>query len=191
MSSNCTNFKLCGNNKHPKFAICSDCLVMFRKQLVFPNEEITCPICLECTNQSVKHPAGCGHSICQSCCQEVWPKPYKPINPNVYGMTTNCGCVHCTTGSLCVAQQQALRSSSRWNEFMAATRAHEHAYHIQNRDRYNMKNCSICRAKLNDAKDILFREITTTLGTVEYKHCFRTNKEHSSITLHEDDQKNT
>lgn len=156
----CPNFRFCKEWAPPWYFNChsnrcGSCNDSFRKNLEFVDEILECPICL--TNQPVhiKHPAGCGHSVCSGCFEEMWrPKRPVDIDPHDYGFSSGCTCTECKSYPVgCEAEltKWRERAPDDYNEYKFADEVQDDDFDTKCEERADCSKCSICRASVQDA----------------------------------------
>jgi hypothetical protein len=145
----CTNFKICGKITSSTDQ-CPQCVESFGAKLEYVDTELYCPICIQNVELSVKHPAGCGHTVCVGCFTEIWyPASIPDVIPEDYGMPHCKNCTDDDDSVLCTCDAD-------WKKWVADC-PEEHsryqtAWLVRNGDtdpfstRADKFKCPVCRA---------------------------------------------
>lgn len=121
--------------------------MMFLNDLVV--EEVTksdpCPICLEVPPRAVKHPAGCGHTVCVPCMRDMVNPPVPDLpEPSDFGAPAAADEDDSARSAWIKTHPEEF--AAYMEEDLAIEGQREHQAEIHNQA---LKRCPVCRAEFS------------------------------------------
>jgi hypothetical protein len=162
----CPNNEVCrGGHTPPAFlaihgGTCGTCAMHgITPCVVVDCESHECVICLGTYTRGVRHPAGCGHTLCIECVRKIWYFDSPQINEHDYGLPIACACEWCADPAspvLCWDERDRLKAlapdtfARMEKDEAALEEAHDQAYDEDAMERVQ-ERCPVCRRTIYEA----------------------------------------
>ena len=158
----CPNNEVCrGGYTPPEYlhgGRCGGCIPVGGTFAVVDCESQECVICLDTYTRGVKHPAGCGHTLCIECTRKIWYDHGPQINEHDYGLPITCACEWCADPAspvLCWEERDRLKAlapgtfAQMEKDEAALDEAETEAYDYDAMERVQ-ERCPVCRRTVLD-----------------------------------------